>query len=232
MTNLGQSKIKLAKMDLSINKIVKNLVTNDVFLATSLKRGYINLSAVARDLRPRIEAWIGDTVNEDAIVSALKRNRDVSRKFDSTVMEALSQTSIHMITGITKVVIHSGNTITLRESMGRDSNEPIYITTGSEFTTIIAEDRRMDDFENLLRKGVISRKSGLALLVLKCPVSIMDAPGFLMSIYSKLAFSGINIEETTNSYTDSLIIVSEQESGEAYGSILELIDFAKGNIVK
>lgn len=220
-------------MDLSINKIVRNLVTNDVFLATSLKRGYINLSAVARDLKPRIEANIGEKINSEAIISALKRNRDLSRKFDSVVLEALSQTSLQMITAITKYVVPSAMSARiLRESVERNGSDPVYISTGSEYTTILMEDRKIDSFPDSMHHNVIDRKAGLAVIVLKSPVSIMDAPGFLMSIYSKLAFSGINIEETTNSYTDSIIIVKEGDSGDAFDSILELISYAKESVLK
>lgn len=216
-------------MDLSINKIVKNLVTNDVFLATSLRRGYINLSAVARDLKPRIETNLGESVNEEAIISALKRNREVSRKFDSRVMDALAETSIHIMTGVTKLVLPAMSSLNLMQTSQSNPVSPVFVSTGSEFTTIIAEDKKLEHFEGVTRRGVISQKAGLTLIVLKSPVSIMEAPGFLMSIYSKLAFSGINIEETTNSYTDSLILVSESESAEAYNSVLELIDFARKN---
>lgn len=175
-------------MDLSINKIVKNLVTNDVFLATSLKRGYINLSAVARDLKPRIENSLGEDVSEDAIVSALKRNREVSRKFDSKVMEALAETSIHMLTGVTKLVLPSTTHLDFVRQHSVDSTVPAFVSTGSEFTTIIAEDRKLELLNDVINRNVISRKNGLALIVLKCPVSIMDAPGFLMSIYSNWLF--------------------------------------------
>ena len=48
-----------------------------------------------------------------------------------------------------------------------------------------------------------------------------------MSLYSKLAFTGINIEETTNSYTDAIIVVRESDASEAFMSLLDLINFAK-----
>ena len=233
MTNIGQSLIKLAKMDLSVNKIVKNLVTNDVFLATSLNRGYVNLSAVARDLRPRIEERIGEDVNEEGIISALKRNRDFSRKFDTRVLGALAQTSLQMLTGITKFVIPANrNERVIRGTYDLKLPGSVYISTGPEFTTIVVEDRNLHTFSDIIRRGVVNRKSGLAVIILKSPVSIIDAPGFLMSIYSKLAFSGINIEETTNSYTDAIIIVNEQDVGDAFSALHELIEFAKGETDK
>lgn len=217
-------------MELSVNKIVKSLVTNDVFLATSLNRGYINLSAVARDLKPGIEKKLGEEVNADAIISALKRNRDLSRTFDVKVIDALSKTSIQLLTSVTKFVTYTNkNDIVVRGTFDLNLQGSIYISTGAEYTTLVVEDRNLPKFNSLMKKGMVDRKSGLAVIVLKSPISMLDAPGFLMSIYSKLAFSGINIEETTNSYTDAIIIVDEKDSSDALSALYELIEFARGS---
>lgn len=218
----------MAKLELSVNKMIKNLVINDVFLATSLNRGYTNLSAVARDLKPGLERRLGEEVSLEAIISGLKRNRDLSRKYDRGVMEALSMSSIQLITGVTKFVIPAERNDRLMRWM-YDVKLPgaIYISTSSEFTTIIVEDRNLSEFREGLKRGIVNRKSDLAVLVLKSPTSILDASGFLMSVYSKLAFSGINIEETTNSYTDAIIVVNEADASNAFVAVKELIDFAR-----
>ncbi len=223
----------MAKIELSVNKLIKNMVVNDVFLATSLRRGYINLSAVARDLQPGIEKKMGESVNLDAIVSALKRNRDISRKFDGRVLEALSQTSVQLVTSVTKFVIPANrNDGVLNSTHETKFPGTFYISTSPEFTTLIVEDRNLSSFSESTKRGVIDRKPGLAVIVLKSPSSILDIPGYLMSVYSKLAFAGINIEETTNSYTDAIIVVRESESSEAYSAIRELIEFARGETEK
>lgn len=218
----------MAKLELSVNKIIKNLVINDVFLATSLNRGYTNLSAVARDLRPSLERKLGEEVSIEAIISALKRNRELSHKFDKTVMESLSKTSIQLITGVTKFVIPTERNERIMKWV-YDVKLPgaIYISTSSEFTTVIVEDRNLSEFREGMNRGIVDKKSDLAVLVLKSPISILEVSGFLMSVYSKLAFSGINIEETTNSYTDAIIVVKEADASDAFVAVKELIDFAK-----
>lgn len=221
----------MTKLELSVNKIVKNLVTNDVFLATSLKRGYLNLSAVARDLKPNIERKMGAPVQEEAIISALKRNRDYSRKFDRRVMEALAQSSIRMITPVAKFVVpmnHGGRLF--REGFNVGPRGSLYISTGTEYTTIIVEDRNIKDVQNSLVTPTVDERYGLALLVLKSPLSIVDAPGFLMSLYSKLAFEGINLVETTNSYSDAVILVDQRDSPDAFRSVQELLEFARADL--
>lgn len=218
----------MAKMELSVNRIVKNIVSNDVFLATSLSRGYVNLSAVARDLKPGIENKLGEEVTIDAVISALKRNRNLTGKFDRRVFEALSRTSVQLLTSVTKFVIPANrNERILRGAYDLKLMGTVYISTGMEFTTVIVEDRNLSAFSDIIRRGVVNRKKGLAVIVLKSPLSIIDAPGFLMSIYSRLAFTGINIEETTNSYTDAIIVVDEKDSADAFTAILELIEFAR-----
>ncbi len=218
----------MTKLDLSINAIVKNMVTNDIFLATSLNRGYVNLSAVARDLKPIIEGRFGQMVNIDAIVSALKRNRDLSRKYDGKVLDALAQTNIHLLTSVTKFVLPANrNEKIFRDIYDLKLQGAIYISTGMEFSTVIIEDRNINAFAEIARRSSVDRKSGLAVIVVKSPVSMIETPGYLMALYSKLAFSGINIEETTNSYTDAIIVVREKDSSEAFMAIHDLIEYAR-----
>jgi hypothetical protein len=218
----------MTKMDLSINRIVKNIVTNDIFLATSLNKGYVNLSAVARDLIPVIEAKLGEKVNIEAIISALKRNRGVSRRSDGKVFNVLSETSVHLLTSIAKIVIPvKRNEKVFRDVVDLNLSGALYISTGSEYTTLIVENRNLPEISDALRRGVIDKRMDLAVIIIKAPVSLLETPGFLMSLYSKLAFTGINIEETTNSYTDAIIVVKESDASEAFMSLLDLINFAK-----
>lgn len=220
----------MTKIELSINGIVKNMVTNDIFLATSLNRGYVNLSAVARDLKPIIEGRFGEEVNIEAIVSALKRNRDLTRKYDGKVLDALAKTNIHLLTSVTKFVLPvNRNERIFRDMFDTRLQGAIYISTGMEFTTVIIEDRNLSTFAEIAKRSSIDRKSGLAVIVVKSPISMIETPGYLMALYSKLAFSGINIEETTNSYTDAIIVVRERDSSEAFMAIHDLIEYAREN---
>jgi len=218
----------MTKMELSINKIVKNFVTNDIFLATSLYKGYVNLSAVARDLVPVIEAKLGEKVNIEAVISALKRNREASRRSDSKVFNVLSETSVQLLTSVAKVVIPvKENEKIFKNVIDIRPTGALYISTGSEFTTLIIENRNLPAVLTMLRRGIIDKRTDLAVIIIKAPVSLLETAGFLMSLYSKLAFTGINIEETTNSYTDAIIVVKESDAGDAFMSLIELINFAK-----
>ncbi len=218
----------MTKMELSINKIVKNFVTNDIFLATSLNKGYVNLSAVARDLVPVVEAKLGEKVNIEAVISALKRNREASRRSDSKVFSVLSETSVQLLTSVAKVVIPvKENEKIFKNMVDIKPTGALYISTGSEFTTLIIENRNLPAVLTMLRRGIIDKRTDLAVIIIKAPVSLLETPGFLMSLYSKLAFTGINIEETTNSYTDAIIVVKESDASDAFTSLIDLINFAK-----
>ncbi len=218
----------MTKMELSINKIVKNFVTNDIFLATSLNKGYVNLSAVARDLVPVIEARLGEKVNIEAVISALKRNREGTRRSDGKVFSVLSETSVQLLTSVTKIVIPvKENEKIFKNVIDIRPTGALYISTGSEFTTLIIESRNLPAVSKMLRRGIIDKRTDLAVIIIKAPVSLLETSGFLMSLYSKLAFTGINIEETTNSYTDAIIVVNESDASDAFMSLLDLINFAK-----
>ena len=143
----------MTKMELSINKIVKNFVTNDIFLATSLNKGYVNLSAVARDLVPVIEARLGEKVNIEAVISALKRNREGTRRSDGKVFSVLSETSVQLLTSVTKIVIPvKENEKIFKNVVDIKPTGALYISTGSEFTTLIIENRNLPAVLTMLRR--------------------------------------------------------------------------------
>ena len=144
------------------------------------------------------------------------------------MFNVLSETSVQLLTSVAKVVIPvKENEKIFKNVVDIKPTGALYISTGSEFTTLIIENRNLPAVLTMLRRGIIDKRTDLAVIIIKAPVSLLETAGFLMSLYSKLAFTGINIEETTNSYTDAIIVVKESDAGDAFMSLIELINFAK-----
>ncbi|MGH9923658.1 MAG: hypothetical protein ACRD38_12995, partial [Nitrososphaerales archaeon] len=57
----------------NITKSVRAIVDNDLSFQDALQRDYCNLSAMARIIKPSIDAIAGTDVSMESIVTALKR---------------------------------------------------------------------------------------------------------------------------------------------------------------
>ena len=63
--------------DKSINGTVKDIISKDISFQDSLQRGYCNISALARILKPQVDKILNKKVNLESIVTALKRSRKI-----------------------------------------------------------------------------------------------------------------------------------------------------------
>lgn len=222
---------KIEKNNLSVNQLVKEILERDIFLSISLKKGYANLSAVTRTLLPMVESRLGKKLNQEALMSALKRNRDFSTNFEPGIKRVLAQSSIKLTTGMVKIVIPNAY---IQEFLDAISDEFVkdtaYMSIGMQHTTIILEERVYNGLPRNLNRNIIDNRKSVSVMHILSPESVIETPGFLVSIYERLAMAGINVEETTNSYTDAIIVVKDHDAGEAFTAISDLIKFSRINI--
>ena len=68
------------KINASIAKITRDLIESDFSIQDAITRNYVNISGVARLIKPKIEKISKTSVNEDAIITAIKR---ITPKYNS-----------------------------------------------------------------------------------------------------------------------------------------------------
>ena len=59
----------------SITHAVKEVINNDLSFQDSLERGYCNISAVARIIKPQVNQLLNRETSVESIITALKRTR-------------------------------------------------------------------------------------------------------------------------------------------------------------
>ena len=81
----------------SVARITRNLIESDLGIQDSIARDYANISGIARLLKPKIEKMGISEVNEDAIITAVKR---IVPKYTSINNEITDKTINVIIKGI------------------------------------------------------------------------------------------------------------------------------------
>ena len=217
MTNIGQN----------ITSSVKEIISNNIFLQTSLKLGYANYSAVARTIKPMVDKKVGFNVDYQSIVTALKRYKPTLPDFGKDVIMVLSDSDIYVKTGVTKVTVEKtrATMIKFTELVRKFVDYIIHVSLGTSTITIIMDEEKSDEVHEIFGASYsLEFKKGLAAIIVKSSPDIIDIPGCAISIYEKLFLSGINIEDTTSSYTDTVIIVRNEDVGRAFEKLNELIN--------
>lgn len=223
MTNIGQS----------VSKTVKEIILNDIFLQASIRGQYCNYSAIARRIKPLVDKKIGYDSDIQSIVTALKRLKLSLTFSPKNVKMVLADSNLSVRTGVAKITVEKTRTTTIKfsELIRKYINSIIHVSIGSTAITIIMDEMYAEDALELFeRSTVLENKRNLAAIIVTSTPEITDVPGCAISIYERLFSAGINIEDTTSSYTDTIIILKNEDVGKAFETLNELINETKREI--
>ncbi len=219
----------MTKNSQSITKLVHSIVSSNISYENALMMGYANLSALARIIKKRFEKQ-GYSVTEEAIVSALKRYRSVKKYEELNAFRVLSKSSITIITDALKIVFKNEKAEEIIENSMSISDKIIHISKTSSAITLVTyglpKTEALKRFSKY-RLQLLEIKDGLTLIVIHSPEEILNTPGCIELIYRFISSAGINIEDTSSTYTDTLIVVKDEDASKAFEEISFLINYSK-----
>ncbi|MEM0097104.1 MAG: hypothetical protein QXY52_02385 [Conexivisphaerales archaeon] len=219
MTQIGQS----------INKAVHKIVASNLSYDQAVTMGYANLSALARLIQRQL-ATHGQAASKEAIVSSLKRYHKEKAYEREESYKVLAESTISLSTDVTKLVVSRKKIQGLLEKLISPGQGVIYLLRMQDTATLVLE---RPAFEialkaiHSIKRDVIEVKKGLTLITIHSPVEIIDTAGCVELIYRFISASGVNIEDTVSSYTDTLIVVKNEDAGAAFNSLSSLMMYSE-----
>ena len=206
---------------------MRQVVDLDNTLQDSLARGYANLSALARSLRPTVENTLGRKVDVDTIITALKRMKGRYTSNPKAVADVLAKSIITVRTDISKLSLRrtvSAKMLT-RTVMSQYKRRLLQVLEGVSVIVIIHERAIHERVKQLFpRQYVVAEKPDLAALFIKSPIEITTTPGCVTAILQQLSRRGINVEEILSCHTDTILVVAIEDGGRAFDVISQLIN--------
>ena len=211
---------------ISIPVAVEEVVKKKPFLEGALVDGLINLSALARQIKPEVEERIGKTVNDSAVIMAL--NRLVPR------LELMSAMKIkNVVENMGDIVVRSNlsdftflNTSTLYGLQARLLNEVhslknVFCTfsQGIYETTLVVSDSIVPLVKELFANERIISSNRL-------PSENTACPGVYYYLFKELAWDNINIVEVISTANEFTIVVGDHDIHRAFTILME----AKRNV--
>jgi len=211
----------------SIASLVRQLIELDSSLQDSLARGYANLSALARILKPTIEKTSGRRVEIETIVTALKRLRGGYPSNPKPVADILARSTVSVRTDISKLSLKrtlSAKMLT-RNVMTQYKRRLLQVLEGVSVIVILHERAIHDRVKQLFpRQQILDEKLDLAALFIKSPEEISITPGCVTAILQQLSRRGINVEEVLSCHTDTVLVVAVEDGGRAFDALGGLIN--------
>lgn len=202
----------------SISHVVEEIVKHRPYLSESLSAGIINVSSLARQLKPDVEASMKKEVNTGAIVMALNRL--------APYLQVREQVQLNKLLGnMGDIILRSGlcdytfkNSQSLVEChievlRNLSKNEGIFYTMvqGVFETNIVISDVASSLIDQHFRnEQCLFSRSGLSSVTLKLPKGNSMQPGFYYTIMKELSWEGINLMEVISSTNEFTVVVDNE----------------------
>lgn len=214
---------------LTIPNAVEEVIKMKPFLEGALVEGLVNLSALARQLKPEIEKKVGKPVNDSAVIMAL--NRLVPRL---ELMSAMKFKKV--VENIGDIIVRSNladyaflNSPTLYERQAEllkrvRSMKDLFCTfsQGIYETTLVVSTAIAPIVEEIFEgEKNIARTENLSSITVKLPQDNTVCPGVYYYIFKELAWDNINIAEVISTTNEFTVVVSDDDIHRAFTILME-----------
>jgi aspartokinase len=212
----------------SIPTAVETVIKKRPFLEGALVDGLINLSALARQLKPEIERMVCKEVNDSAVIMALNRLVPrlgaVSAEKAQGVVENIGDITVRSnladYTFLNSPTLHRKQA-QLLEKMSEANNIFCTFSQGIYETTIVVSESLMGVMEELFaEEQVVSKNSNLSLITVTLPSDNTLYPGVYYYLFKELAWDDINLVDVISTSNEFTIVVSDKDIHRAFAVLM------------
>jgi len=221
---------KNKQKDQSIASLVRKYIESDNSLKKCMQLGIINVSSLSRIIYNELKKQ-GINSSIPSISSAIKRYKITNPMELYMPYKVIGSSNISLTTDVGKIVVNRRSLKTVTEKLSLISDDVIFFSKTVNTFTIVLSKSAFNHILNILNKHnerAIEIKTGLSLITIHSTKEIIETPGVINLIYQTLADNGINIEDTTSSYMDTLLLVSNKDAGKAFNVLNDLISKNQG----
>lgn len=211
---------------LTVPEAAEKIINRSRYLSEAISKGLINLSALARYMKPELEEMLAKKVSDTAIFMALNRLAPTIKP--KYIFSNIFKTSPDMIVRSNLIeinVTHSESLIEKYPLLLKLSNTKekyfFTITEGVFETTIIASRDLKEKIKKTLKnEAIVAEFGNLSSITIRLPKEAITTPGIFYFFLKSLAWEGVNIIEIVSAYLEFTLILPEKETNRAF-SILQ-----------
>ena len=207
---------------LTIPNAVEEVIKKKPFLEGALVEGLINLSALARQLKPEIEKKVGKEVNDSAVVprlelmSAMKFKKVVENIGDIIVRSNLADYAF-----LNSPTLYEKQAILLDRVR---SMKDVFCTfsQGIYETTLVVSSSMIPLVDEIFaQEQNIAKTTELSSITVKLPAENAICPGVYYYIFKELAWDNINIAEVISTTNEFTVVISDADIHRAFTILME-----------
>lgn len=198
-------------MSKNISGAVREVIARKPYVLDYLGAGILNTRALARSISREVAREAGRPAKLQSIVTALRRlPRKKSKKRDEA-LEILSRSRVNLKYDIGLITFTlSRENLRKLEEIKSAKKRNLIIVQGIETITLLGEEKHIRELGKIFPAA--EEKKDLAFVVVESPKEIAATPGVIARIAGILAAEKINIQELLSSYTETCLVLKEEDA--------------------
>jgi hypothetical protein len=214
----------------SLGKITEEIINRSPFLREAMAENLINISSLARKLKPEIEEICNREVNEGAIVMAIKRMPPgYYHQLDLKIKNVMGDIGDLLVrSNLADFTYKNSETLKEKQSLlmsklTKENDSFFTICHGITETTFIVSSNHIDTINDLFKEEKLtSHSKNLASVSVKLPPINSELHGIYYYILKHLAWEGINIIEIVSTSNEFTTVVSQVDIDRAFTILMKL----------
>ena len=214
----------------SIGKVTEDLINRSPFLREAMTDDLINISALARKLKPEIEEVVGKEVKEGAIVMAIKRmTPGLYHRLNVKITKVMGDLGDFLVrSNLSDYTYENSETLKskqaeLVQAINKDSDSFFALCKGVTETTFIVSQQKSATIEQIFKgEKLKSSTKDLASLTVKLPLINTEVYGIYYYILKHLAWEGINIVEIVSTSNEFTVVVKQDDVDKAFKILMQI----------
>jgi len=209
---------------------VKSIIQESQWLTEALGEDIVNLSALARKLRPELEETHLRPFTEGAIVMALKRIQETLPIQRTRVSVARTVQSLNLRSHIVQYAFQNSATLLhaqekLLQQAQHDEDSCVFFARGTYDTGIIVN----EGLEEVLKKITVKEKlirsyRHLSYISIRFHKDITNVPGIYYPFFQALAWHNMNVVQIIAGYAELGFIFDAKDVDRAFSIIKPLTE--------
>ena len=214
----------------SIGKITEELINKSPFLREAMTDELINISALARKLKPEIEEVTGKEVKEGAIVMAIKRmTPGLYHRLNVKITNVMGDLGDFLVrSNLSDFTFENSESLKTKQAeliheINKENDSFFTLCKGVSETTFIVNTQH----DNLIKRmfngeKIKSHTQDLASVTVKLPMVNTEIYGIYYYILKHLAWEGINIVELVSTSNEFTIVVKQDDVDKAFKILMQI----------
>lgn len=198
---------------LKLTDSVKDIINSNSFLNSGISSRLLNLSSVAKLIKPLVEARTKKDVKTSAILMSLSRIQRESHE-KAALAEKFEITNLTVYSSLCSITFFESqgiqNKISEIYKEIKKNNGRITLIQGVGEIAVIIDENQIPIIEKHIKEPQRNMQKNLAALGIYFNPKHYETPGFIHYITQQIAFQGISIYEISSTFSEITIYVDQK----------------------